>query len=48
MRHIAGNKNVADHLSRIQHTDVGQLAAFISVFDKPAILDAIRDAQREC
>ena len=23
MRHIAGNKNVADHLSRIHHEDVG-------------------------
>ena len=48
MRHIAGNKNVADHLSRIHHDDVGHLAAFISVFDKPAIFSAIKDAQRTC
>ena len=48
MRHIAGNKNVADHLSRIHHDDVGQVAAFISVFDKPAIFQAIKEAQCTC
>ena len=44
MKHIAGSKNVADHLSRIHHEDVATLAAFISVFDKPALFDAIKKA----
>ena len=46
MRHVPGEKNVADHLSRVhQGDDVGQLASFISVFDKAALFDEIRRAQ---
>ncbi len=49
MRHIAGVKNVADHLSRIHHNDdVGQLSSFISVFDKAALFDEIKRVQTAC
>ena len=49
MRHIAGVKNVADHLSRVHHDDdVGQLSSFISVFDKAALFDEIKRAQQAC
>ena len=46
MEHIRGNSNVADHLSRIilviDHNDIAKLGAFISVFDKSALFDAIK------
>ena len=47
MIHIKGIKNVADHLSRLKLPvqDVSHLNAFISVFDKSALLDAIIAAQ---
>lgn len=39
MHHIAGDQNVADHLSRIQHGEIESvLNAFISVFDKSALM----------
>jgi hypothetical protein len=48
MLHIRGDSNVADHLSRITPTDAAHLGAFISVFDKSALFDAIRLAQSRC
>jgi hypothetical protein len=44
MEHIRGDANVADHLSRITPRECAHLGAFISVFDKCALLDAIRIA----
>jgi predicted GNAT superfamily acetyltransferase len=46
MLHIRGDHNVADHLSRILvpsdlAQDIAKLSAFISVFDKSALYDAI-------
>jgi hypothetical protein len=48
MEHIRGDANVADHLSRISPPESAHLGAFISVFDKCALLDAIRIAQQRC
>lgn len=47
MLHVRGDSNVADHLSRISHVSNAELAhlgSFISVFDKPALFDAIKIA----
>ena len=51
MLHVRGDSNVADHLSRISHISndyLAKLSSFISVFDKPALFDAIKLAQRDC
>jgi hypothetical protein len=51
MLHVRGDSNVADHLSRISlagDADVAKCAAFISVFDKSALFDAILLAQKTC
>lgn len=42
MHHIRGDSNIADHLSRIVPSEAATLASFISVFDKSALMDAIK------
>jgi hypothetical protein len=47
MLHVRGDSNVADHLSRISDVstaDLAHLGAFISVFDRSALFDAIKHA----
>ncbi len=48
MLHVRGDSNVADHLSRITPAPAADLASFISVFDKSALFEAIKSAQKTC